>query len=178
MGMRRFVFGFLAHRLHELDGQLQGCGQPVALAVPVRTRPDVETAAGERRDLPCAPDAHSIPEAMVGDGMRSEISLGPPRLALGGVVASLHEERPDVVVIDVMMPRLDGLEAICRIKREWPNTKVLVLTHLTDADTRREAFEKGADAFLDKRDIASGLVPAIWDACEPGRPRRGSARRR
>jgi hypothetical protein len=48
---------------------------------------------------------------------------------------------------------------------------VLVLTHLTDDDTRREAFEKGADAFLDKRDIASGLVPAIWDACEPGRPR-------
>jgi hypothetical protein len=38
---------------------------------------------------------------------------------------------------------------------------VLVLTHLTGDAIRREAFEKGADAFLDKRDIASGLVPAI-----------------
>jgi NarL family two-component system response regulator LiaR len=107
-----------------------------------------------------------------------------PNLSLAGeatdgemAVSLVRQERPDVVVIDVMMPRLDGLEAICRIKREWPDTKVLVLTHLTDADTRREAFEKGADAFLDKRDIASGLVPAIWDACEPGRPRPRSGRR-
>ena len=46
-------------------------------------------------------------------------------------------------------------------KREWPDTKVLVLTHLTDDDTRREAFEKGADAFLDKRDMVLALVPAI-----------------
>ena len=108
-----------------------------------------------------------------------------PDLALAGeatdgemAISLVRQERPDVVIMAVMMPRLDGLEAICRIKREWPDTKVLVLTHLTDEDTRREAFEKGADAFLDKRDIASGLVPAIWDACEPGRPRRGSARRR
>jgi hypothetical protein len=55
---------------------------------------------------------------------------------------------------------------------------VLVLTHLTGDATRREAFEKGADAFLDKRDLVSGLVPAIWDACEPGQPRPGSTRRR
>ena len=90
----------------------------------------------------------------------------------------VRQERPDVVVMDVMMPRLDGLEAIRRIKREWPDTKVLVLTHLTDDDTRREAFEKGADAFLNKRDMASALVAAIWDACEPERPRPGSVRRR
>jgi len=55
---------------------------------------------------------------------------------------------------------------------------VLVLTHLTDDDTRRAAFEMGADAFLNKRDIASALVPAIWDACEPERPRPRSAGRR
>src|SRR6266404_3705613 len=62
-------------------------------------------------------------------------------------VSLVRQERPDVVVIDVMMPRLGGLEAIGRIKREWPDTKVLVLTHLTGDATRREAFEKGADAF-------------------------------
>ena len=88
----------------------------------------------------------------------------------------VRQERPDVVVMDIRMRRLDGLEATGRIKREWPDTKVLVLTHLTDDATRREAFEKGADAFVNKRDIASALVPAIWDACEPERPRSGSAR--
>jgi DNA-binding NarL/FixJ family response regulator len=38
---------------------------------------------------------------------------------------------------------------------------VLVLTHLTDDATRSEAFEKGADAFLDKREIATVLRPTI-----------------
>ena len=103
-----------------------------------------------------------------------------PNLALAGeatdgemAVSLVRQERPDVVVMDVMMPRLGGLEAIGRIKREWPDTKVLILTHLTDDVTRREAFEKGADAFLNKRDMASALVPAIWDACGAERPRPG-----
>ena len=101
-----------------------------------------------------------------------------PNLSLAGeatdgemAVSLVRQERPDVVLMDVMMPRLGGLEAIGRIKREWPDTKVLVLTHLTGEATRREAFEKGADAFLDKLNIASALVPAIWDACGARRPR-------
>ena len=105
-----------------------------------------------------------------------------PNLVLAGeatdgemALSLVSQERPDVVVIDIMMRRLNGLEATSQIKREWPDTKVVVLSHLTDDDTRRAAFENGADAFVDKRDMASGLVPAIWDACEPDRPRRRSA---
>jgi DNA-binding NarL/FixJ family response regulator len=100
-----------------------------------------------------------------------------PNLAVAGeaidgemALSLVRQERPDVVLMDVMLPRLDGIEATRRIKREWPDTKVLVLTNLTDNFTRREAFETGADAFLSKRDIASGLVPAIWDACGAERP--------
>jgi len=91
-----------------------------------------------------------------------------PNVALVGeapdgevAVSLVRQERPDVVVIDVMMPRLDGLEATRRIKQEYPATKVLVLTSLTDDATRSEAFEKGADAFLDKREIATVLLPTI-----------------
>jgi DNA-binding NarL/FixJ family response regulator len=65
--------------------------------------------------------------------------------------------------MDVMMPLVDGLEATRVIKRELPATKVLVLTNLTDERTRREAFDSGADAFIDKRDIATRLVRAIWN---------------
>ena len=104
-----------------------------------------------------------------------------PNLALAGeaidgemAVSLARQERPDVVVMDVMLPRVDGLEATRRIKRECPDTKVLVLTSLTDDATRREAFEKGADGFLSKRDIVSGLVPAIWDACGERPPSHGS----
>src|SRR6202158_815160 len=103
-----------------------------------------------------------------------------PYLALAGeatdgemAVSLVRQERPDVVVMDVVMPRLGGLEAIRQIKREWPDTKVLVLIHLTGDATRRDAFEKGADAFLDKRDMASALVPDSWAACGAERRRPG-----
>ena len=91
-----------------------------------------------------------------------------PNVALVGeapdgevAVSLVRQERPDVVVIDVMMPGLDGLEATRRIKQEYPAMKVLVLTSLTDDATRSKAFEKGADAFLDKREIATVLLPTI-----------------
>lgn len=74
------------------------------------------------------------------------------------------QERPDLVVMDVMMPGIGGLEATRRIKREWPATKVLVLTNMTDDHTRSSAFVNGADSFLAKRDIATRLLPAIKDA--------------
>lgn len=105
-----------------------------------------------------------------------------PKLMLAGeatdgemALSLVRHERPDVVVMDIMMRRLNGLEATSQIKREWPSTKVVVLSHLTDDETRRAAFENGADAFLDKRHMASALIPTIWDACEPDRPRPRSA---
>ena len=55
-------------------------------------------------------------------------------------------------------------EATRRIKRDWPATKVLVLTSLNDDETRCAAFVNGADSFLNKRDIATRLLQAIRDA--------------
>ena len=88
--------------------------------------------------------------ALVGEAPDGEMAL-----------SLVRQERPDVVVMDIRMRRLDGLEATRRIKQEYPATKMLVLTSLTDDATRREAFEKGADAFLDKREIATVLLPTI-----------------
>ena len=76
----------------------------------------------------------------------------------------VREHRPDVVVMDIVMPGVGGLEATGRIKRDWPATKVLVLTSMSDDDSRRAAFLHGADTFLDKRDLATMLLPAIWAA--------------
>jgi DNA-binding NarL/FixJ family response regulator len=68
--------------------------------------------------------------------------------------------------MDVMMPGVGGLEATRRIKREWPDTRVLVLTNLTDDETRRAAFLNGADSFITKRDIVTRLLAAIKDTIQ------------
>jgi two-component system, NarL family, invasion response regulator UvrY len=77
-------------------------------------------------------------------------------------VEFVRVERPGVVTMDVIVPRLGGLAATLQIKQEWPDTKVLIVTSRIDEDTPRVAFENGAEAVLSKRDVATALLPAIW----------------
>lgn len=97
------------------------------------------------------------------------LSQDPAMLLVGeaedgeSAIILVRQAQPDLVVMDVMMPGVGGLEATRRIKREWPETRVLVLTNLTDDETRRSAFLTGADSFITKRDIATRLLAAIKD---------------
>ena len=70
-------------------------------------------------------------------------------------------ERPQVVVTDIMMPQMDGLEATRQIKRAWPKTKVIVVTGFTQDAYRTAASERGADAFVAKYDMSTALLPLI-----------------
>jgi len=66
---------------------------------------------------------------------------------------------PDVVLMDLQMPVMDGMEAIRRIKSDWPEVKVVALTMY--AGHRAEALAAGADAFLLKDGAADALAGAI-----------------
>ena len=70
---------------------------------------------------------------------------------------------PRVVVMDITMPRMDGLQATKRIKAERPETKIIILTIHQDQAYREAAMESGADAFLDKRAMLTDLVPTVRD---------------
>ena len=68
--------------------------------------------------------------------------------------------QPDVVLMDVQMPRLDGIEATRCIKQCWPAIKVIVLTMYTTYQTA--AMAAGADVFLLKGGSTDGLLTAVF----------------
>lgn len=71
------------------------------------------------------------------------------------------EHRFHLVLMDIGMPRMDGLEATRLIKRSQPDTKVLILTVHEEEPYRRAAHGSGADAFVVKKMIIGELVPTI-----------------
>jgi DNA-binding NarL/FixJ family response regulator len=69
------------------------------------------------------------------------------------------ECRPDIVLMDMKMPVMDGLEATRRIKQQWPEVKVIALTIY--AKYRAQALAVGVDAFLLKDGASDKLASAI-----------------
>jgi DNA-binding NarL/FixJ family response regulator len=68
---------------------------------------------------------------------------------------------PDVVLIDISMPKLNGLEAIARMTREFPNAKVIVLSMYANQEYVVQAMQAGARGYLIKEDAVSELKAAI-----------------
>ena len=68
---------------------------------------------------------------------------------------------PDVVVLDLSMPVLNGIEAAKRILEAKPSTKIVFLTVEKDRDTCRAALEAGACGYVLKPRLATDLIPAI-----------------
>jgi DNA-binding NarL/FixJ family response regulator len=72
-------------------------------------------------------------------------------------------ERPDIVITDLVMPRLDGVELTKRVRQELPQTKIILISSYTEDAYRLLASNSGADAFVSKQVITSTLLPAIRD---------------
>lgn len=75
---------------------------------------------------------------------------------------------PDVVILDVGMPKLNGLIAAVRLKKALPKTKLIFLTMNQDAETAAEAFRAGASGYVLKTSAASELVTAIREVLRGG----------
>jgi DNA-binding NarL/FixJ family response regulator len=71
---------------------------------------------------------------------------------------------PDVVLVDITMPQLNGLDAIERVKSERPRVRVIVLTMEEDADTAADAIRRGASGYVLKSSESAELFTAIEEA--------------
>jgi len=76
-------------------------------------------------------------------------------------IAKAHQLKPDVVVLNVSMPVLNGLEAARKIKFEIPGTAIVILSSNADKYFVAEARKAGAHAFVAKSRAAEALVEAI-----------------
>jgi DNA-binding NarL/FixJ family response regulator len=99
------------------------------------------------------------------EGLQMVLTLSP-QLEVVGLASSgqeavelLAEHRPDVLVMDMQMPAMDGLQATKLIKKRWPAVKIIALTMY--ADYRSRALAAGADAFLLKGTPSQKLVHTI-----------------
>jgi DNA-binding NarL/FixJ family response regulator len=101
------------------------------------------------------------------EGIRALIQ-GAPGMAVVGeatngedAVTTILTERPDVAVLDVRMPGIDGVEATRRIVRDHPETRVIVLSAQADAETAVQALRAGAIGFLPKEAFGQTLLEGI-----------------
>ncbi len=127
------------------------------------TDPDEEERTSRRLRVVLVDDHQIVLEAL--SGLLSQ----DRRLTIVGeatngreAVQLVREERPDVVLMDVVMPEIDGIEATRIIKSEWPEVVVIGLSMFADEDIRQQMLQAGACAHLGKDTELSVLLATVF----------------
>jgi DNA-binding NarL/FixJ family response regulator len=113
-------------------------------------------------------DDHEV----VREGVRALIEHEPGWEVCGAAtngqeaVHTAKKVKPDVAVLDMAMPELDGLEALREIKRALPNTEVVIFSAHHSEEVIGQLFEAGAKSYIQKSDAGRYLVAAIKSIAE------------
>jgi DNA-binding NtrC family response regulator len=89
------------------------------------------------------------------------------KIAIAGngssAILALEENEFDIVLLDLGLPDINGLDLLRKIKTKWPNVEVIVLTGYDDIEIAVEAMKNGASEFLIKKDDAILNLPGILE---------------
>ncbi len=190
----------IRERLLALEGSMaiesaptRGCS--ISLAVPLGGVRTTETVSGaEKNELPLFHQATALPvtrdnfprvlvvddHVMVREGI-ANILAADPRLRIIGeagdgteAVDAVRRFTPDVVLMDLNMPRMNGLEATRVIHREFPKIVIIGLSVQNDDASRKSMLDAGAAAFLPKGRDTDHMIATILDLAkrqhEPSAP--------
>lgn len=86
--------------------------------------------------------------------------------------------KPDVVLMDIGLPGMSGIECVSKLKRQLPHTPVLMVTVHSDNDRLFQALKAGANGYLLKRTTCDELISAIHEVLNGGAPMTGEIARR
>lgn len=85
-------------------------------------------------------------------------------------LVAVPKHRPDVVIMDINLPGITGIECTARLKRQLPRTQFLVFTVYNDSRQIFSALEAGASGYLLKRSAPEAIVQAVCDVHAGGSP--------
>lgn len=107
--------------------------------------------------------------AVVREGLRTLINMRDDLTVIGEAangreaVGLALQTRPDVIIMDVMMPEMDGVQAITAILEAWPEARILVLTSFNSDDKTFAAMRAGAVGCLLKDSTPQDLIQSVRD---------------
>lgn len=95
------------------------------------------------------------------DYSTSEIYPGAPQFLKS-------KDKPDFVFLDIMMPDMNGIEAIALIKKRHPNASIIMVSSKNDSDTIFKALQAGAIGYLDKQSLDSVSILKLLEVVKSG----------
>ena len=108
------------------------------------------------------------------DGMRCVASLSN----LLNVVSEVGAAKPDIILMDIGLPNISGIEGVRTVKTHYPNIQVLMFTVFDDDEKIFDAIRAGASGYLLKKTPPAEIVQAIYDLYHGGAPMTSSIARR
>lgn len=96
-------------------------------------------------------------------GMTSGFEVAGEAESAEDALALVDEQQPDLVLMDINLPGINGIEATRRLLEAHPGISVILLSTYSEADLPADAREVGALAYVHKEDFGPALVRELWD---------------